>query len=147
MSVSRTILARFVRHRPGLIPGALIAAAVMTSSFATETVPVTSDLVAKEISKAFHYVPEIDGDKPGEEAAAAVTTDTLTLDKFVVTRYNDSHKLELLLTEQAKRIREESFSWKEGGTIFKKNGKNVTTERKLKFNSTHKGWDMINFAW
>lgn len=119
----------------------------MTSSFATEAPPASSNLASKEISEAFHYAPVIDGDKPGEEVATAVTMDTLTLDKFVVIRYNDSHKLELLLTEQAKRIREESFSWKEGGTIFKKTGKNVTTELKLRFDSTHKGWDVINFAW
>jgi hypothetical protein len=145
MNIPRTIFPRVVRQSQDLVASLFLAA--VTTMFATETTLTTSEILAKEIGESFHYTPVTGDDLSVEKGTLAGQTETLTLDKVVVTRYNDNHKLELLLTDQAKRIREESFSWKNGGTLLKKTGRTVTTELKLKFGATHKGWDVINFSW
>jgi hypothetical protein len=108
--------------------------------------PVVSDRLSKEASLAFHYTP-LSGENPATDSPSSAPTGTMTLEKLVVTHYNESHALELLLAEQAKRIREESFSWKEGGTILKKEGRKVTTEVKWKFNPERNAMDILSFSW
>jgi hypothetical protein len=145
MNIPRTIFTRFVR-RPRRFKAGLFFVAV-TATSATGTPSAISEVPRKEVSEAFRYAPVISGNKAPENEALSAQEETLTLDKIVVTRYNDSHQLEMLLGDQAKRIREESFSWKNGGTLLKKTGRTVTTELKLKFEPTHTGWDVINFSW
>ena len=39
------------------------------------------------------------------------------------------------------------FSWTEGGTFRKHEGRRVTAELKLQYNHPHKGWDFLNLSW
>ena len=39
------------------------------------------------------------------------------------------------------------FTWKDGGTILKREGPRFTTELKFQYNAVHRGWDLLSFSW
>jgi len=39
------------------------------------------------------------------------------------------------------------FTWKDGGTILKREGPRFTTELKFQYNPVHRGWDLLSFSW
>jgi len=43
--------------------------------------------------------------------------------------------------------KERIFTWRDGGTIAKHEGKRFTTAVKFQYNPAHKGWDLLSIAW
>jgi hypothetical protein len=86
-----------------------------------------------------------EGDSASSTQAGASTSrdDVVVMSPVLVTSF---HVLSDGSREEG-RPRNQSFAFKEGGTILKREGPRFTTELKFQYNAKHRGWDILSISW
>lgn len=97
--------------------------------------------ITSALRRAFPYVPPA----PSTEAVAGAAVpkgDVVEMKPFQVS--GTFERADRALEEKERKINQEAFTFKDGGTIMKVGDR---LELKFKYSPLHKGWDLINLIW
>jgi hypothetical protein len=97
--------------------------------------------ITSALRRPFPYVPPV---PPTEAIAGAAVPkgEVVEMKPFQVS--GTFERTDRALDEKERKIKQEAFTFKDGGTIMKVGDR---LELKFKYSPLHKGWDLINLMW